>query len=187
MARAAGVAGLLALLAITACGGAEDATGDLTAVGPHATAASTRIVYADDAPPLGIGYEAFRAGWDELARRVEGIAELREVSRADGEVSYVAETESSGIALDLVVEGGLIQVAQLALVDGVGDEDDPHVYAAIEGFLDLVGAGFDADRLGVGDLDPLFSEREMTAEGVGVTVYLASNEDSILVGAVGAT
>ncbi len=179
------VVGLVTVIVLSACGGTDDADIDLTAVGPHATAASTRIVYADDASPLGVGYESFEAGWVAMARSIDGLGELRETGRTEEAVSFVADTASSGIALDLVVEGGVIQVAQLTLVDGVGDEDEPHVYAAIEGFLDLVEVDFGAERLGLTETEPLFLEREMTATGAGVTVYLASNEDSILVGAIG--
>lgn len=175
---------LVAMLALAACGTAEDP--DLTAVGAHATAASARIVYPESAPPLGVVYETFAAGWADLAETVDGVTELRESSRDGDRITYVADTDASGVALDVVVVDATIEVAQLTLVDAVGDEDEPHLVAAVAGFLDLIGMTLDAATLLPPD-EPLFAEREFATTESTVALYLASNEDSILVGAIGAS
>ena len=149
---------LLIVVLLGACGGPEPEP-DLSAVGPHSTASSTRIVYDEKAPPLGISFASFESGWSDLAASVDGAVDLREGERNGDQITYVAETETSGIALDVVVESGEIQIAQLALVDAVGDEDDPQVLAAVIGFLSLIDAGFDADRFALTGEEPLFSER----------------------------
>lgn len=184
-ARFLGSFGLALALILASCSSTQEPSANLTGVGPHATEASTRIVYAEDASPLGVPLAAFAEGWSRLAIEVAGLGELVEASSADGLVTYLAESPASGVSLDIVAREDVIQVAQLTAIDGVGDSDEPEVRAAIDGFLALIGAGFDGGGLDLVDGQPLFAEREVDASIPTMAVYLASNEDSILVGAIG--
>lgn len=181
------------VIAMGACGFADDdlgqEAGDLTAVGPHATNASARIVYPEEVPPLGIEYAEMARRWSVRVEQLEGVPELELVGGEPGSPSAVAEDPGSGVAVDVIASDGTVELAQLTVVDGAGDEDDAGNAAAVLAFLEAAGLDSDAVIAALGvDLDDLHADDqdvEQSYQGPGATVFYAANEDTVLVGVFG--
>lgn len=173
---------------LSACGLATDdlgqETGDLTGPGPHATGAAVRIVYPETSPALGVSYVDLAARWDAAAAEVDGAVPLR---LANG--TAVAESDGSGVALDVIITDGEVDVAQLSVTDGAGDEDDAANRAAVEAFIGAVGLDPATAMAGLGvPPGPVHvddQDVEAVFEGDGTVILYAANEDTVLVGAIG--
>lgn len=178
-------------LALASCGVAEDLAGELTAIdpseGPYARATVVGINYPPGAPQVGRDIGAFASDWMSLTERVDKLAPL--VEDPEGTM-WVAESDVSGIALDVVVDRDVIVLAQLQMIDAAGDGDEAAAAEVLDQFLSFLGVGDSSaalEQLGVVAADPLFAERAEILEIGDVTIYLASNEDTVLVGVTGAS
>lgn len=187
---------LLASLAVlvVSCGLASDdlgqETGDLTSVGPHATAASVRIVYPEELPALGTEVSAMMATWNDGIDAIENAPGLVTVGDAEaGNPDIVAVDPRSGIAVDVIAPEGVVVAAQLTIVDGAGDDEDEGNLAALRLFLEAVGLEPDAVIAAVGSDPVQLHVDDQDIEGVyrtsGATVFYAANEDTVLVGVLG--
>lgn len=186
----------LTALAIAGCGLATDdlgqETGDLTAVGPHATAASVRIVYPETLPSLGLDSNDLIATWETAAASIENVPLLAPVADPlEGNPDLVAVDPSSGIALDVIAPDGVVDAAQLTIVDGAGDDDDEANVEALRAFLGAVGLDADVVLEAVGSDPTQLHEDDQDIEGTyrddRSTVFYAANEDTVLVGVFGPT
>ena len=177
---------LLLVVGLAACtpGGERDV--DRSPVGPKATAGAVSITYPPDSVALEIEPATLVEGWDERFTDELGAAQaVATNSRIE------AGPVTDPISLEAVVSSGSVMVAQLALVDGTGDDDQARSTSAVRSFLELVLMGNSADvsaafvGLGFGEEGSLFALSEEQIQIGSVTFYRASNEDTILIGAVG--
>lgn len=180
------VMALLLVMALAACtpGGERDV--DRSAVGPKATAGAVSINYPGDGVSLAIEPEALVAAWDERFTDEFGAAQ------AVGTRSRIeAGAVTDPISLEAVVSDESVMVVQLALVDGAGDDDQALSTSAVREFLELLLANSPADvdaafvGLGFGGDGALFALSENETQVGSLRLYRASNEDTILLGAVG--
>ncbi|MDH5503823.1 MAG: hypothetical protein OEY98_07345 [Acidimicrobiia bacterium] len=180
------VGAVLLVVGLAACtpGGERDV--DRSPVGAKATAGAVSITYPPESVALEVGPAELAAAWDERFTDELGAAPaLATTSRIE------AGAVTDPISLEAVVSSGSVMVAQLALVDGVGDDDQARSASAVRRFLELVLMDNAADvsaafiGLGFGEEGSLFALREAETEVRSVTFYRASNEDTILIGAVG--
>ena len=177
---------LLLVIGLAACtpGGERDV--DRSPVGPKATAGAVSITYPPDSVALAIEPATLVAAWDERFANELGAAQAV-ATNSRIEAGPVTDL----ISLEAVVASGSVMVAQLALVDGAGDDDQARSASAVRGFLELVLMGNSADvsaafvGLGFGEEGSLFALSENETRVGSVTFYRASNEDTILIGAVG--
>jgi len=182
---------VLVALLLAGCGVADDIAGELTAIdpseGPYARATVVGINYPAGAPQVGRDIVTFVSEWTSLTERVDDLAPLVEDSEG---AMWVAESDGSGIALDVVVDREIIVLAQLQIIDAAGDGDEVTAAEVIDEFLAFLGVDDSSaalEQLGVISVDPLFAERAEILEIGDVTIYLASNEDTVLVGVTGAS
>lgn len=156
-----------------------------TGVGPRATEGNVSIDYPADGSPLGVPLEAWLAAWGDPA----GLDPLEVVEEDGGTVYWATETRSGmSVAVDLAVIDGVVQVAQLAVENAAGDEDDVVlVDEVIPAFLGASGVPALAGPLGLADPDALFGDEpgEVTEATDDVTVYLAVNRFGLVLGTVG--
>jgi len=179
---------LLMTLLAASCGVADNFVGELTAIdpsdGPYARSAVVGINYPAGAPQVGVDIDSLVAEWGSLAEQVDNLPMLVEM---DGESMWVAESDASGVALDVIVNQDVVVLAQLQIVDAAGESDESAAALVLSEFLAALNVGDPTgvfDQLGIAD--PLFSERSETLEVGELTIYLASNKDTILVGVTGA-
>ncbi len=177
---------LLLVIGLAACtpGGERDV--DRSPVGAKATAGAVSITYPPDSVALAIEPVTLVAAWDERFTNELGAAPaVATNSRIE------AGPVTDPISLEAVVSSGSVMVAQLALVDGAGDDDQARSASAVRSFLELVLMDNSADvsaafvGLGFGEEGSLFALSENETRVGSVTLYRASNEDTILIGAVG--
>ncbi len=156
-----------------------------TGVGPRATEGNVSIDYPADGSPLGVPLEAWLAAGGDPA----GLDPLEVVEEEGGTVYWATETRSGmSVAVDLAVIDGVVQVAQLAVENAAGDEDDVVlVDEVIPAFLGASGVPALAGPLGLADPDALFGDEpgEVTEATDDVTVYLAVNRFGLVLGTVG--
>lgn len=180
------VVALFLVVGLAACtpGGERDV--DRSQIGAKATAGAVSITYPPETVALEIGPAALAAAWD--GRFTDELGAARAVA-TNSRIEAGAVTDP--ISLEAVVSSGSVMVAQLALVDGVGDDDQARSASAVRGFLELILMDESADvsaafiGLGFGEEGSLFALSEAEIEVGSVTFYRASNEDTILIGAVG--
>lgn len=180
------IVAVLLVIGLAACtpGGERDV--DRSQVGAKATAGAVSITYPPGSVALEVGPAALVAGWDE--RFADQLGAARAVA-TNSRIEAGAVTDP--ISLEAVVSSGSVMVAQVALVDGVGDDDQARSASAVRHFLELVlmddAAGVSAAfiGLGFGEEGALFALSEAETKVRSVTFYRASNEDTILIGAVG--
>lgn len=180
------VVALFLVVGLAACtpGGERDV--DRSQIGAKATAGAVSITYPPETVALEIGPAALAAAWD--GRFTDELGAARAVA-TNSRIEAGAVTDP--ISLEAVVSSGSVMVAQLALVDGVGDDDQARSASAVRGFLELILMDESADvsaafiGLGFGEDGSLFALSEAEIEVGSVTFYRASNEDTILIGAVG--
>lgn len=177
---------LFLVIGLAACtpGGERDV--DRSQLGPKATAGAVSILYPPESVALEIEPAALVAAWDERFTNELGTAQaVATNSRID------AGTVTDPISLEAVVSSSSLMVVQLALVDGAGDDDQARSTSAVRSFLELVLMDNSADvsaafvGLGFGEEGSLFALSENETRVGSVTFYRASNEDTILIGAVG--
>lgn len=176
---------LVCVVGLVACtpGGERDV--DRTPIGPKATAGAVSITYPPDTAPMTIKSEALVAGWNDAFVDDLGAAEaVATLSRIE------AGSVTDPISLEAVVDSGAAVVVQLAVIDGAGDDDQARSTQAIKRFLELLFPNSPADAeaafvgLGFGEEGTLFVLSEDEFQLSGISVYRASNEDTILLGAV---
>lgn len=176
---------LVCVVGLVACtpGGERDV--DRSAVGPKATAGAVSITYPPDTAPLTLNADDLVAGWNgAFAAELGTDTAVARASRIE------AGSVTDPISLEAIVDTGAVVVAQLAVVDGAGDDDQARSTEAIQRFLGLLfpSSSTDADAafvgLGFGESGALFALSENAFQVGAVTIYRASNEDTILVGAV---
>lgn len=177
---------LLLVIGLAACtpGGERDV--DRSQVGPKATAGAVSINYPPDSVSLAIEPEALVAAWDAGFTNELGAAQA---VATNSRIEAGAVTDP--ISLEAIVSADSVMVVQLALVDGPGDDDQPRSTSAVREFLMLLLPDSPADvdaafvGLGFGEEGMLFALSENETRVGSVRFYRASNEDTILLGAVG--
>lgn len=156
-----------------------------TGVGPRASEGAVSIDYPADDEPLGVALSDWVAAWGDPA----GLDPLEMVEDEGGTEYWATETRSGiSVAVDLAVIDGVVQVAQLAVENAAGDDDDAVlVDEIIPAFLGASGAPGLASALGLDDAERLFEDepREATVDEDGVTGYLAVNRFGLVLGTVG--
>lgn len=158
-----------------------------TGVGPRATTSEVQIGYGTDVVSLGIPVD----DWVTVWQSGPGGMPVPEVDRIeDGETFWVSETTGSvRFALDLAEHDGVVHIAQLAVENARGGDDDALlVTEVIPAFLDAAGVGADAaGELGLDDPEALFPDTpaEVTFDAPGAVVYLAANQYGLVIGAAG--
>lgn len=158
-----------------------------TGVGPRASESAVSIDYPADSAPLGVPLSAWEASW---AAAPAGLPPFELVDR-DDDIDFLASETQVGLsaAVDLGVRGGEVEVAQLAVENGAGDEDDELIAEdLVPAFLDAAGGPTGlAAALGLEDAEDLFEDqpREVTVTDGGVTAYLAANRFGFVLGVVG--
>jgi hypothetical protein len=154
-------------------------------VGPRATEGNVSIDYPAEDPPLGVSLDEWLAGWGDPA----GLEPLQLVEEEGGTEYWSTETRSGlSVAVDLAVIDDVVQVAQLAVENAAGDDDDAVlVDEVIPAFVEASGAPGLVVELGLDDPETLFEEepREATGLDAGVTGYLAVNRFGLVLGTVG--
>jgi len=178
---------LLLVIALVACtpGGERDV--ERSEVGPTATAGAVSITYPPAADALQLTADQLIARWSQTLEEELGAPPA---VLSDGRIE--AGAGNAPISLEAVVTADAVSVVQLALIDGSGDDDELRSSAAIMAFLGLIlpegSNASDVDaafgELGFGENGTLFGLAENEYTVGGLTVYRASNEDTILLGAV---
>lgn len=178
------------VLVLAACGGLEDLTAIDPSEGAYARSTVVGINYPANALPVGAPIGDLVAAWGIYAE-ANDLPQLVETSRDGDVVTYVAESTTSGVALDVIATSDLITIAQLQVIDAAGEGDEQAAVDTLREFLAMMGvANADAvlESLTLVSTEALFLERaESTAVSGEVTrtVYVASNEDTILLGVTG--
>ena len=176
------VVALVVTLAACTPGGERDV--DRSGVGATATAGAVSISYPPDATRLAMTGDELAAGWD---RSFVGPYEAPSLVLTDDRADAGGATDR--ISLEAIVVDGGVAVAQLALIDGAGDDDAAETAEILMDFLRLV-AGDDAEEvfegLAFGPDGVLFGLSENEANVGEFRFFRASNEDTILIGVVGA-
>lgn len=181
------VLGLAALLVVaTACDVLfpEVPEPNLSGVGPSATEAAIEINYPLDSGPLPVSYLDLALAWNEAVG--EGaIPALPTTAPAD---VVTADSDQSGVLIEAATDNGQVNVAQLFIQKGSRDEDAAVVDRAINAFITSVSGEdgpLDATRaaLGLGENPFVITEGEAVIGGV--RLWLAANEDALLIGAIG--
>lgn len=179
------------LLVLTACNGLEDLTAIDPSEGAYARPTVVGINYPADALPVGSLIEDFVNAWDSFAESTANVPVLAESSRDGDVVMYVAESAYSGVALDVVATAGVVTIVQLQVVDAAGEGDELAAADTLSQFLMVMGVDAPEEllaSLGVIPEDALFLERTGSVVVSGdapLTVFIASNEDTILLGITG--
>ena len=179
------------LLVLTACNGLEDLTAIDPSEGAYARPTVVGINYPVEALPVGTPIEDLVIAWDNFAGTTPDVPTLVESSRDGDVVMYVAESEYSGVALDVVATAGVVTIAQLQVIDAAGEGDEQAAADTLREFLSVMGVAEPAvvlDALEIAPTDGLFLERVGSTTVIGDstrTVYIASNEDTILLGVTG--
>ncbi len=170
---------VLAVL-LAACVAPPETGVDRTVKGPVATAAAVSIGYGPDTAPLGVGLEDLSSAWRIGAVEPFGVAGVRVVG-GDAE----ALDPAGAVSLDVVVTDDEVVIAQLTIVNEAGDEDEAVAAELVLVYLEAVGASDVWAELGFGPDGGLYVETARSATSA-VVVHRASNEDTVLLGAVGA-
>lgn len=175
------------LLAVTSCDVLfpEVPEPNLSGVGPSASEAAVEIDYPEDSPPLALSYLELARRWNELIEDTELLPQLP-TSATDGVVT--ASNDVSGVLLDVDTAGGQVNVAQLFIQKGSRDEDVAVARGAIDVFIQSVSGEdgpLDATRAALGLGENPFVVLEGDAVLSGVRLWLAANEDALLLGAIG--
>lgn len=178
---------LLLVMVLAACtpGGERDV--DRSSIGPTATAGAVSINYPSAGKPLPLTADQLISRWNQTLEAELGAPPA---VLSDGRIE--AGVGNAPISMEAVVTDGAVSVVQLALIDGTGNDDELRSSAAVLAFLGLVlPEGADAGEvdvafgeLGFGENGTLFDLAEEVYTSGGLTVYRASNEDTILLGAV---
>ena len=185
--RARAVVLVVALLALSGCDVLfpDVPEPNLTGLGPRATEAAVEINYPVDAPALPARYADLAATWNGL---VETDGRIGLLPTDPSEELVVAESDLSGVLLDVARDRDDVSVAQLFIQKGSRDEDSAVVDLAILAFIQaatLEDGPIDSTRMALGIGDNPFVINEGAAVLGGVQLWVASNEDSLLLGAVG--
>lgn len=179
---------LVAFVLIARWNEAQQLQPNETGIGPRASASAVSIDYPPDDAPLGVGLDAWSAAWEPSPG---GLPPLALVEQAGGIDYWASETTTMSLAaaVDLAVRDGEVEVAQLAVENGAGDDDDRLLAEeVVPRFLAASGAPAGmAESLGLAESDALFGDlpREVTVVEGGITAYLAANRFGFVLGVVG--
>lgn len=163
-------------LVLVACVAPPETGVDRAVEGPVASAAAVSIGYGPDTAPLGVALDDLVTAWRSGAVDRFGVGEVRVVGEAPD--------DAEAVSLDVVVEDDRVVIAQLTIVNEAGDEDEVTAAELVRVFLDAVGVSGAWEELGFGPAGGLYVEATRTYRS-DVVVHRASNEDTVLLGAVG--
>lgn len=172
---------VLVAMVLGACtpGGERDV--DRSEVGATATAGAVSINYPDAPGFLDLEPSDLAQRWQE---RVSEPFDAPTVNVTAGRAD--AGSLNDPISLESIIDDGRLAVTQLAVVNGSGDDDEAVAVEIVEAFLGLLVEDVDSalTGLGFGADGVLFDLSEDAYEIAGISLYRASNEDTILIGAV---
>ncbi len=182
---------LALILVLAACGGngtddTESIDPETSSPGAYSEGSDVFVVYPDDAAPLMDSAVDFTKRWfaetNELGFPAFGVT-------GDGVLSSSRVDDELRVWVDLAT-GGLfepVRLAQLTIENRATDgEDSVYVEQLIPAFLAAAGVEPVPHELGLDTVDLLFDggrTAQLTIDGV--TIYLAMNKFSLVLGATG--
>ena len=172
---------VMVAMVLAACtpGGERDV--DRSEVGATATAGAVSITYPAEPGFLALDPSDLAEQWQErIADPFDAPTVNVTAGRAD------AGSVNDPISLESIVDEGRLVVTQLAVVNGSGEDDEAVSAEIVEAFLGLLVEDVDSAMagLGFGADGVLFDLSEDGYEVAGLSLYRASNEDTILIGVV---